>query len=137
MKKTLLVVILILLLPFCALAKGFGRGGFGGGQPPEPRLVRPTSEMVDLRGKDNLEFKWWSNVGGYAGNQYFDFRLYKGYQMFEQTLIMKEQLPPHANNIIVNSNVFEDGQVYTWSLRNVYGAEKSDRVHVSFKVIKK
>ena len=102
---------------------------------PEPRLRYPISETAILSGNDSLEFKWWDDVVGIRG---FTLKIYKGYNMYATNLIHKEDLPPDASSVKIRSDLFEDGQVYTWSLIRVsYAGYKSDRSFNSFKVIKK
>ncbi len=103
---------------------------------PEPKLIAPTTETVVLTGKTDLEFKW---GGEYAvAVDHYDFRLYKGYNTVETNLILKEQISSQLNIIKIKIEKFEDGQVYTWTLKQVsLGGEKSDASFNSFKVIKK
>lgn len=104
--------------------------------PPEPRLLYPISDKVDLKGKDTLEFRW--QISTIIDKDYYDFRLYKGYEMYEKNLILKKKLDPDIYSFTIDSSQFEDGQVYTWSLRQVARARgKSERSYDSFKVIKK
>lgn len=103
--------------------------------PPAPRLVYPISDEVVLSGKDFLEFKWL--IRDFIDIDHYEFRLYKGYDMYASNLALKEQLPSDASSTKVKSEFFEENQVYTWSLRQVLnGGEKSDRSFQSFKVIK-
>ena len=105
---------------------------------PPPRLMAPTTEEVDLTGKTELEFKWSPHEGQRDIRKYYDFRLYKGYNILEDSLIFKEQVDPSIYQISIKSDMFEAGQVYTWSLRQIYEpSHKSDRSMASFKVIKK
>jgi len=107
-------------------------GGFN--SLPEPRLRYPISETAILTGSDPLEFQWWNDVVGIRG---FIIKIYKGYNMYAGNLIHKEDLPPGASSVKVDSGLFEDGQVYTWSLIRIsYTGYKSDRSFNSFKVIK-
>lgn len=104
---------------------------------PEPWLLSPISETVDLTGKDTLTFKWRPDPGPLLLRKYYDFRLYKGYQTFESTQILKKQVDPNTYSIVLDAGLFEDGQVYTWTLRQVYcDIRKSDAAYNSFKVIK-
>lgn len=101
---------------------------------PEPRLKYPIGETAILTGDDPLEFKWWNDVVGISG---FTLKIYKGYNMYAANLIHKEDLSPDASSVKINSNLFIDGQIYTWSLIRVsYTGYKSDRSFNSFKVIK-
>ena len=102
---------------------------------PEPRLRYPINETAILTGNDPLEFKWWNDFVGIRG---FTLKVYKGYNLYAANLIHKEDLPPETSSVKVKSDLFEDGQVYTWSLIRVsFAGNKSDRSFNSFKVIKK
>jgi hypothetical protein len=105
-----------------------------GGRVPQPQLVSPISEIVDLTGKETLEFKWIKYVSGTRA-AYYDFRLYKGYVMNEGTLIFKKRLSGDESKISLDSKMFDKDKVYTWSLRmQILGSGKSDKSHYSFKV---
>ena len=57
--------------------------------------------------------------------------------MYAANLIYKENLPAGASSIKVKADLFEVGQVYTWSLAQVsFAGYKSDKSFNSFKVIK-
>lgn len=102
---------------------------------PGPRLIYPASDKVILGGEDFLEFKWITR--DLFDADYYDFRLYKGYDMLAGNLIFKERIPASDSTIQIKSSLFENGQVYTLSLRVVVtGGQKSDRSFVSFKIIK-
>ncbi len=104
---------------------------------PAPRLVSPIEDKVDLSAKKELEFKWSPHEGVKFGMDYFDFRLYKGYDMLESTLILKKRVEPGTYSVFLSTDLFENGGVYTWSLRLIYsGSGKSDKAYSSFKVIK-
>lgn len=105
---------------------------------PEPRLIAPVTETVDLTGKASLEFKWSPHEGSAIDRDYYDFRLYEGYDMLESSLVFKKKVSPREFSITIPSETFKDGQSYTWSLRQVYtGSEKSRKSTQSFKIIKK
>jgi hypothetical protein len=58
--------------------------------------------------------------------------------MVESTLILKKGIPPDTFYVSVKTDLFKDGHVYTWSLRQVYDVSgKSRRSFHSFKVVKK
>ncbi|MDD5595046.1 MAG: hypothetical protein PHY94_02255 [Candidatus Omnitrophica bacterium] len=103
---------------------------------PEPRLIFPITETVVLTGKNDLEFKW---GGEYAVTvDYYDFRLYKGYNTVEANLILKKQIPSDITTTKISADTFTDAEVYTWVLKQVsLGGQKSDASFDSFKVIKK
>lgn len=105
----------------------------------EPRLMAPTAEEVNLSGKDTIEFKWYPYGSYYsAAGGYYDFRIYKGYNMFKDALIFREKIPFNTYYIKVKTDLFLDGEVYTWAVRQVrYDLRKSDWSFNSFKAIKK
>ncbi|MDD2751761.1 MAG: hypothetical protein PHN59_01345 [Candidatus Omnitrophica bacterium] len=128
---------LLLFIPNGIQAFDIGRGLVDSlNNLPEPRLIYPVKETAVLSGGNNLEFKW---GGEYAVTvDHYDFRLYKGYNTLADNLLLKEQLPRDTNTIAVGSDKFTDGQVYTWTLRQVsLSGVKSDPSSNSFKVIKK
>ena len=102
---------------------------------PEPRLRYPINETAIINNNQPLEFSWWDDFTGTSG---FILKLYKGYNMYSDNLILKEKLLNGADFFKVKADLFEDGQVYTWSLqRIVFSGHKSDRSFNSFRVIKK
>ena len=105
---------------------------------PEPRLLAPIKEEVDLTGKDSLEFKWSPFEGQMWERRFYDFRLYKGYQLITSAEMYVQRVDPKKYSVVLAASLFEDGQIYTWAVRQVYyDLRKSDAVSVSFKVIKK
>jgi len=134
--KVAIAIIIVLSSTLPVFASGFKRIYFRGfNSPPEPRLIYPISDKVILTGKDFLEFRWWND---FIGIEHYEFKLYKGYNMYASDLIYKQSLPSRASSIKIKSELFEDGQVYTWSLIQVsFGGQKSDKSFNSFKVIKK
>ncbi len=136
--KRIAVIAISLVMFFSAssfagtLSFTYGNGPYN--SLPEPRLRYPINDTAVLTGQDNLEFKWWIEV---VGLRKFIFKIYKGYKMYLANLIYKEDLPPDTSSIKIKSDLFEDGQVYTWSLIQIsYSGYKSDRSFNSFKVIK-
>jgi hypothetical protein len=102
---------------------------------PEPRLRHPIYETAAISGGQPLEFSWWNNVTNTSG---FILKLYKGYQMYADNLILKENLPATTESFQVKADLFEAGQVYTWSLVRVsFAGYKSDKSFNSFRVVKK
>lgn len=131
-------VILSLILGSAVAGADMRQSGLGDDFTPEPVLLSPTTEEVDLTGKAELEFKWSPHEARRGFRRYYDFRLYKGYDMLERTLIMKKEVDPRADRISIKADTFADGEVYTWSMRQVYdGMQKSRRSTASFKVINK
>jgi hypothetical protein len=58
--------------------------------------------------------------------------------MYKDALMLKKILPFNVGSLKLESNLFEDGQVYTWSLIQVADTgEKSEKGFISFHVSKK
>lgn len=139
-KKVLAALIFSAILAAFIAPTGlaFRHGGMGNEFVPEPRLLSPTGEEADLTGRDSMEFRWSPHEGSPTRRDYYDFRLYKGYDMLESTRIFKQRVGPRESGIFLKSGMFEDGAIYTWSLRQVYtGSVKSMKVFQSFRIIKR
>lgn len=105
---------------------------------PQVRLIAPYGETVDLTGKDSLLFRWSWIEGNRMERDYYDFRIYRGYDMLESTLIYAAHVAPDADRVSISAGLFRDGEVYTWSVRQRYrGLARSRRSYASFRVIKK
>jgi len=116
---------------------GIGTSGvFGTDDVPELMLLSPVGETVDLTGEETLEFKWSPFEGRVYKRQGYDFRLYKGRRTYAQDEIYKEQVGPNVYHAVLKADMFEDGEVYTWTLRQLYFDNKSDAAYNSFKVVK-
>lgn len=101
---------------------------------PEPRLRYPISDTVFLDADEPLEFSWWNDS---SQTRIFTIKVYKGYNMYADELIYKNDIPSGDSSVKVDSAIFVDGQVYTWSLIRVsFAGYKSDRSFNSFKVIR-
>ena len=135
-KLSLRVFLIILICGFLTMSAGDAGSFVSGNNIPQPRIFYPKSENVNLAQKDNLEFKWSSLVGSSTDRRCYDFRLYKGYDIIIDNLIYNKDVAPFKSSWNVEANFFEDGQVYTWTLRQVYLLGKSDRSIVSFKIHK-
>ena len=112
-------------------------GGMSIGQAPQPRLIRPVVEVVDLRGKKELAFEWSTHEQPVSGRSCYQFKVYKGYQMYVTDLIIKKELSRGANEIKINADNFHNGETYTWALRQRSNDfQWSDYGYHSFKVVK-
>lgn len=138
MKKILLLLVLCLVA-----ASQVSEGRIGAVEAPSmvyvppPVLLQPRSGEVDLTGKEFLEFKWSPHEGAGGFRDYYDFRIYNGYQTVEETVFFKEKLSPDTYQYNIKAEKFRDGAVYTWTMRQVYtDGRKSPLVHNSFKIIK-
>lgn len=103
---------------------------------PEPQLLYPVTDNIDLSKNEDLEFKW-INMRPISLD-YCYLRLYKGYQTYESNLILKEQIPAPESTFTIKKDQLEVDQVYTWTLQEVsLGGQKSDKAYSPFKIIKK
>ncbi|MDD5130932.1 MAG: hypothetical protein PHS66_07810 [Candidatus Omnitrophica bacterium] len=135
MKKTLILTALIFTFisassagtVSCTLDNQFNSA-------PAPRLRFPIYETAAINARQPLEFSWWLDAVNTSG---FILKVYKGFNMYADNLILKENLPPGASAYQASPDLFEDGKVYTWSLVRIsFAGYKSDRSFNSFKVIK-
>jgi hypothetical protein len=146
MKKNMAAVIGLSLAAFILAAAGKMSGRIDGAilamnvedtdAVPEPRLLSPIGETVDLTGKDTLEFKWSPFEGVLFKRRFYDFRLYKGRLTYAKDEIYKKRVSPNEYAVVLKADMFDDGQVYTWTLRQVYDEDKSEAAYNAFKVIK-
>lgn len=142
MRKTAVVLTIAAALIFLpGTSSGRGLTGFYGGPvdyAPQVRLISPVGVTIDLAAAGGILFKWSWTEGNRFERRYYDFRIYKGYDMLESTLIFKAQIAPDTDRVFINAAVFKDSGVYTWSVRQrYYGMAKSRRSYASFRIIKK
>jgi len=136
-KICLAVIIFTLCLSSLSMAASvsFSYGFNDYDDPIPPRLRYPINELAVLPPGEPLEFSWWNDV---TDTRKFILKIYKGYNMYADNLIAREELPQSVSLYNADSGLFNDGQVYTWSLVRVTGAGyKSDRSFNSFKVVRK
>jgi hypothetical protein len=133
----ILAVITVISISAASTSEAFHGCRVAMGFAPSPRLVSPSSDKVQLTGKSDMEFVWSPHEGDRLQRRYYDFRLYKGYDMLEATLIFKERVSAGKHQLAVKTDLFKNGEVYTWSLRQVYrDSSKSRRSIRSFRVLK-
>lgn len=136
--KTIAAAIAIGLFSVCAWAQvlrmqhDIGESDF----VPPPRLIEPSTDVIDLRGKDSLTLRWSPYEGDPIKREYYDLRLYKGYQALSPYLMLKMRVPRNVWSVQLRSDIFENGIAYTCALRQVYLGLKSRRTFWSFKIIK-
>lgn len=133
-KKALVISLSFILLFACLAPASNARFGFEN-EPPAPRLLHPIYDTVTLTGNSPLEFRWFND---YAGTDHFIFKLYKGYNVSGPNLIYEQNIPSGESARKIETDLFKDGQIYTWSLVRVgFDGKKSDKSFNSFKVIRK
>ncbi len=104
---------------------------------PQVRLISPVGVTVRVNSGEGVLFKWSWMEGNRLERQYYDFRIYKGYDMLENTLIYKARIPPDTDRVMIGSDVFGVSGIYTWCVRQrYYGLARSRRSYASFKVVK-
>jgi len=136
--KVMILLIMISLLPIPVFAKDLRDLEVQADYVPPPALIYPIGGEVSLGGKSVLQFKWSPHEGAGGGRDYYDFRLYKGYQMVESALFLKEKLAGDMYQYNISSDRFRENEVYTWALRQIYNPlRKSGWRYISFRVIKK
>ena len=99
-------------------------------------LFYPVTDNIDLTGKAILQFKW--RQIHLPETDHFELKIYKGYDMIAANLIVKQDIPVDEYPFELPAEKFQVGEVYTWSLRQVYfDGSKSERSYSPFKIIKK
>jgi len=117
------------------------RASFVGGESlyenrPGPMLLYPVTDDIDLGGKDTVDFKW--ERTDFVVTLYYDFRLYKGRQTTQDNLILEKKVYENDYPVSMLSSTFEEGQVYTWMVRQVFNnGMKSDKSYSHFVIKKK
>jgi len=134
-KKVLILMayVLLIYLPLSASSSERACSLIASGSIAEPRLLYPIKDTVVLTG-DFLEFKWLNDP---IWVRTYILKLYKGYNMYSQYLIHSEIVSSDIASLKVDTALFQDNAVYTWSLAAVsLNGAKSDKSYNSFKVEK-
>jgi hypothetical protein len=87
------------------------------------QYLEPESQaVVDLKGQEALTFAWKKTPIPGGGRQNYKFILYKGrgYDAIESQVLDYD-----VYSIDIPSDKFEDGQVYTWCVK-----QRDDTTHV-------
>ncbi|OQB09302.1 MAG: hypothetical protein BWY16_01070 [Candidatus Omnitrophica bacterium ADurb.Bin205] len=136
--KLLLVCLTVSLMPCRYLfATGITAGiGSFNQSFPGPYLLYLVTDSIDLAGSEYLEFKWRRPYFTYTN--YYEFRLYHGYQTIAGNLILKERINIDNYPFKLPAQSVKEGEVYTWVLLQVLNdGRKSDKSFSSFRIIKK
>ncbi|MFA5198443.1 MAG: hypothetical protein WC432_02725 [Candidatus Omnitrophota bacterium] len=134
MRAVLFLAFLLIFFPGAECAAAPGRTVHGNPfyQPAEPRLRYPIYDTAILAEGQPLEFRWYNN---YADTRGFILKVYGGYNMYADALILRKELPAGAASFKADGALFREGGVYTWSLVRVSSAGyKSGRSFNSFRV---
>ena len=136
MKKILWITGILVFASAMAMARADDEPTMSVNFVPTPRLIAPMphDEVLDLSGKESATFEW-SMEGDVTQREYYDFRIYKGLDAVASALVYKQRLASYK--ISVKSDLFQNGQRYTWAVRQVYkNGAKSRRDFSSFLVKK-
>lgn len=133
---TVCSVFLFSALIFTAPATGYVGINIYNDFVPGPTLLYPVTEDIVLTGKDYLEFRW--RRSELVMTDHLVFKLYKGYNTVQDNLIIRQDFHIDTYPIKLPASQFEEGEVYTWVLIEVFrSGKKSDKSFSSFKIIKK
>ena len=82
---------------------------------PDVVYTYPKSEaIVDLTGKESIEFTWKKMPIPSGGRSAYKFNLYKGFGYEE---LVDEKLEDKIYSIKVPAKIFEKGATYTWQVK--------------------
>lgn len=138
-RKVAIALSILVLLASWTYARGAMHSGARGlsEKVPEPVLITPNTDTVNLAGLKELVFKWSPHEKARSFRLYYDFRLYKGRVTLESTLILKKRVPPDQWELALPSDMFENNQAYTWTMRQVYDEGRKSRFsYQAFTIIK-
>lgn len=131
----LFCTLLILALPQSGFCRGYGMGFSSEDNMCGPTLLKPIRENIILPKDGSLEFEW--EIGYIYKTDCYRFRLYKGYAATEENLLVEKRVPNDEFRLDLPAAQFEDGQVYTWVLVQVFNSgKKSDKSFASFEIHK-
>ena len=138
MKKILFIMAAVWIVASPASAR-FQAEHLGGSVRgvPTPTVIEPdpVNGEVNLAGKEWLRFEW-TPEGDSTRRRYYDFRVYKGLEMNDASMIFKDKITTFR--VELTTDLFQDGQVYMWTVRQVYdGHGKSLKNWSSFRAVKK
>ena len=138
--------ILILTVGMCLLATGRAFSGIGDDSKfgaimrsvAQPKLLYPNDITVSISANERVRFQWALSAGPLVQIDYIEFSLYKGRDLTEQNLIFKKQLSRLDYTIKAPPHIFEDNQVYSWRIRQVFlRGDKSNEQSAMFKILKR
>ncbi len=126
----------LMLLPFAEVPAQDQRTDIFGRQanePAPPRLISPVTEKIFLNDRSVLEFRWENSA---IDVRFFEFRLYRGYDLYAKNLILKEHIPGSRSVFSLPAATFAAGQTYSWSLVRINpDGRKSERSVASFTLV--
>ena len=112
MKKIIIFITLILCISTFVWAGGARSTGI---KVPRVNYIKPENESeVDLRDKEHLTFEWKPTPIPQGGRRAYRFALFKDYKY---DMILTEDLHHKVLSIDVPKDMFEEGQSYTWRVK--------------------
>jgi len=126
---------IILFIPFMVGLTFSTRIGVstGGYTARSPYLYAPCTENIHLADKQELEFRW--KPARLYGVRGYELRLYKGFQTFQDGLLMSEYIRGRRRSFSLPVALFKDNKIFSWELTEVYiDGRKSDRGYCSFEI---
>ena len=135
----LFTVTLTFFAPMAVFSKDDGEGRLDSilSSVSSPKLKYPGDKEVYLAGKKSLKFQWALAKTTLVALDYIEFYLYKGEVLTEENLVFVKRLTNKTYSIEVDSSLFEDGQFYTWGIRQFFlRGEESNESFVLFMVSK-
>jgi hypothetical protein len=102
---------------FCLILMSFVSLSIAGERQSSPnvRYTYPRNEaVVDLTGKEELEFTWKKVPIPDGGRSAYKFNLYKGFGYEE---LANEKLDEKVYSIKIPANIFKNGGTYTWQVK--------------------
>ena len=106
--------------------------------PSAPSLLNPLSGDYYMGNDEKIEFKWNPRDGLSAGSDYYDFRVYKGSALNDESLMWEDTLQGDRYQYNLDAERFQDNGVYTWAIRHAVDSLRvSDWSSATFRVIKK
>jgi len=102
-----------------------------------PRLIYPNDKDIDLSGKKSLRFQWGLATTPLVALDYIEFCLYKGEKIKEKNLVFEKRMMNNEYSIEIDSDLFENGEFYTWGIRQFFlRGKKNNESFALFRVYK-
>ncbi len=87
---------------------------------PGPRLLFPRTEEVSIPSGGDVLFKWSPHESVSFEKSICELRIYRGcYKLLSARIYMAEY-DGREYSALIPSDLFEDGETYTWALRKDY-----------------
>jgi len=106
--------------------------------PQKPFLLNPLPGDYYTGGAEKIEFKWRPQTSASGISDQYDFRIFKGSALNDENLMWEDTLEGDRYQYNMDSERFQDNEVYTWAIRQAHDdSTKSDWSVVTFRIIKK